>query len=121
MMDDFVNHVNRVWETSDIVGLATYVLWRVNSIHPFINGNGRTARAVSYFVLCVKAGKWLPGSPILPELLRQNRGEYIDALRHADSSIAGDAPYIDKLHDLVSRLLAEQLMSAGIDPSEDSL
>jgi Fic/DOC family len=45
LMDDFVNTVNRTWEQTDPVVLATYVLWRVNNIHPFINGNGRTARA----------------------------------------------------------------------------
>ena len=45
LMDDFVNNVNRSWENADPVVLATLVLWRLNNIHPFINGNGRTARA----------------------------------------------------------------------------
>ena len=45
LMDDFVNIVNRRWEKADPVWLAAYVLWRLNHIHPFINGNGRTARA----------------------------------------------------------------------------
>jgi fido (protein-threonine AMPylation protein) len=66
LMDDFVNQINVNWLNSDAVALATYVLWRMNNIHPFINGNGRTARAASYFVLCVKAGGWLRGDPILP-------------------------------------------------------
>jgi Fic family protein len=87
-MDDFVNTVNRVREQSDSVVLASFVLWRMNAIHPFINGNGRTARAASYFVLCVKSGGWLPGAPILPELLRQNRLEYVSALQAADQSLA---------------------------------
>ena len=69
LMDDFVNLVNRSWESSEAVALATFVLWRLNHIHPFINGNGRTARAVSYFVLCLRANQWLPGLTILPELL----------------------------------------------------
>jgi hypothetical protein len=50
LMDDFVNMVNRNWDTTDAVFLATFVLWRLNNIHPFINGNGRTARAACYFV-----------------------------------------------------------------------
>ncbi|WP_413916694.1 Fic family protein [Candidatus Skiveiella danica] len=87
-MDDFVNTVNRNWESADPVGLAAYVLWRLNHIHPFINGNGRTARAASYFVLCVKAGQWLPGTTILPELLRRERASYVTALQSADSSLA---------------------------------
>jgi hypothetical protein len=65
--------------------LAWMALWRLNYI-PFINGNGRTARAASYFVLCCKAGGWLPGNPILPELLRQNRPAYVAALQKADAS-----------------------------------
>ncbi|WP_409566306.1 Fic family protein [Methylobacterium sp. J-070] len=66
-MDDFVNEVNRAWESTDDVVLATHVLWRLKNIHPLINGNGRTARAVCYFVLCLKAGGWPAGDPILPE------------------------------------------------------
>ena len=57
LMDDFVNEVNRNWEKTDPVVLATYVLWRMNHIHPFINGNGRTARAASLFcALCNRRG-----------------------------------------------------------------
>lgn len=87
LMDDFVDRVNRYWDTaSDEVYLAAYVLWRLNWIHPFINGNGRTARASCYFVMCLKMGGWLPGKTILPELLRQPqyRQRYVLALRHAD-------------------------------------
>jgi prophage maintenance system killer protein len=71
LMDDFVNSVNRQWETTDPVTLCALVLWRLNLIHPFINGNGRTARATAYFVLCLKLGGHLRGQTMLPELLRQ--------------------------------------------------
>lgn len=112
LMDDFVNDVNRIWERTDPVVLATYVLWRINSIHPFINGNGRTARAASYFVLCVRGGGWLPGDVILPELLRRNRAEYVAALQIADRAAPG-GPDLSNLHALVSNLLVEQLNSAA--------
>ena len=59
-MDDFVNLINLYWESGDTVRLSAEVLWRLNFIHPFINGNGRTARAACYFVLCVKCG-WMSG------------------------------------------------------------
>lgn len=115
--------MNRGWETTDAVALATYVLWRINHVHPFINGNGRTARAASYFVLCVKAGGWLPGVPILPEKLRQgpNRDEYVSALKVADTSAAAGTLELTPLHTLVSRLLDEQMASVGIvtDPGQD--
>ena len=111
LMDDFVNVVNYNWKSADPVVLATYVLWRLNNVHPFINGNGRTARAAAYFVLCVKAGGWLVGEPILPELIRQNRDEYIAALQHAHvSNDAGDVD-LRPLHELIMRLLAQQIAS----------
>ena len=113
LMDDFVNQVNRTWETTDAVVLSTFVLWRLNNIHPFINGNGRTARAASYFVLCLKLGGWPNGSTILPELIRQNRDEHCVALQKAhDAFAASGEPDLVDLHGIVSRLLEEQLASA---------
>jgi Fic family protein len=116
LMDDFVNEVNRNWEKTDPVVLATYVLWRLNHIHPFINGNGRTARAACYFVLCVTAGGWLKGETILPELIRQNHKEYTDALIAADKSLATPTFDMSALHAFVSRLLTEQLATAKEEP-----
>jgi hypothetical protein len=113
LMDDFVNVVNRIWEQADPVVLATLVLWRLNNIHPFINGNGRTARASCYFVLCVKAGNLLPGTTILPELIKQNHQEYVDALQAGHDSAAAGNLDLSRLHALVSRLLAVQLGSAS--------
>lgn len=109
LMDDFVNTVNRNWEQTDAVSLATHVLWRLNHIHPFINGNGRTARASSYFALCLKAGGWLPGEVILPELLRRNRPEYVAALKKGDASLQAGELDLTDLHALISKLLDEQL------------
>ena len=40
LMEDFVNGVNRDFGTADPVVLAAFVLWGLNAIHPFINGNG---------------------------------------------------------------------------------
>lgn len=112
LMDDFVNDVNRQWDRLDSVVLACYVLWRLNLIHPFINGNGRTARAASYFVLCLKEGGLLKGSPILPELIKRNREEYVGALKKVDASVALGKLDLSSLHSLVMRLLGEQLQSA---------
>lgn len=112
LMDDFVNMVNLNWEKTDAVVLASYVLWRLNYIHPFINGNGRTARAAAYFVLCVKSGGWLRGATIVPELLKRDRDEYVSALRVADLSLQGGREVdLSRLHELLSRLLTEQLSS----------
>ncbi len=107
MMDDLTNTVNWHWQAADPVGLTAFVLWKINHIHPFINGNGRTARAVCYFTLCVKSGGLLPGKRILPELLRQDEFQkpYQLALREADSGS------LKKLIELIRQLLATQLQS----------
>jgi len=61
-------------------------LWRLNWIHPFIEGNGRTARAACYYLLCVKHGAILPGRKIVPERIRENREPYYAALKSADTA-----------------------------------
>jgi Fic family protein len=120
-MDDFVNMVNRNWDSSDPVVLATYVLWRLNNIHPFVNGNGRTARAACYFVLCLKVGGWPEGSIILPELIRRDREEYCVALQTAHVAFANTGePDLAHLHTVVSRLLQEQLASAPLPADEQT-
>lgn len=111
-MDDFVNTANREWEKADPLTLGAYVLWRLNHIHPFINGNGRTARAASYFVICLKLNGWLPGSTILPELLRQNRNEYVTVLKAVDASYNAGALDLAPLRGLIERLLMQQVSSA---------
>lgn len=126
LMDDFINSVNRTWDLTDEVSLATLVLWRLNHIHPFINGNGRTARAASYFVLCLKAGGWLPGEIILPELLRRDRDQYVVALKRGDESFEAGALDLTELHALISTLLDEQLapfaegQAESTEPSTES-
>lgn len=111
LMDDFVNVVNRNWSGSDPVALATFVLWRLNFIHPFINGNGRTARAACYFVLCLALGGLITeGEKILPELLKRDRDDYVQALKQADEPLRrGEPVNLGPLHTLVQKLLNEQL------------
>lgn len=112
LMDDFVNTVNRHWERADPVALAAYVLWRLNWIHPFINGNGRSARTACYFVLCVKAQRWLPGTTILPELIRRERQRYELGLRQADASASSGELDLSLLRALLAELLSEQIDGA---------
>jgi len=121
LMQMFTNQVNRQWDTIDAVSLAAFVLWRLNYIHPFINGNGRAARAACHFVLCLKAGGWLPGDPILPELIRLNRPEYVKCLKAVDASAAAGTVDLGPLHEFLTRLIDEQLRSAGPpEPPSDS-
>ena len=95
LMGDFLFTVRYRWHKVSALYLGAYVLWQINAIHPFVNGNGRTARAACYFVICTRLGNWLGGRVILPELLRRNRKEYIAALEHADNT--GDLSVLIRL------------------------
>jgi Fic family protein len=50
LMDRFISFVHENWYICTPTELAAYALWRMNWIHPFIEGNGRTARAVAYYL-----------------------------------------------------------------------
>ncbi|WP_174286577.1 Fic family protein [Sphingomonas bacterium] len=85
LMDQFISVVHENWDVIDHpTWLPAYALWRMNWIHPFIEGNGRTARAACYYLICMKAGGLLPGRKIVPERIRENREPYYAALRAAD-------------------------------------
>ena len=60
-IEEMCDYVNDNWEARAAIHLSAYILWRLNWIHPFDDGNGRTSRALSYLVLCVKLGYRLPG------------------------------------------------------------
>ncbi len=116
LMNSFVNEVNYAWQAEDALVLAAYVLWKVNHIHPFINGNGRTARALCYYVVCVKSGGLLKGSTTLPELIRKNHQEYVQLLKDADAGVKeGKLDYLVGIHAFLVRLTQEQLQSAPDD------
>lgn len=66
---------------------SAIALWRFNWLHPFPGGNGRTARALSYVVLCMDLGRMLPGVPTIPSLISGRRDDYIDALRAVDAAV----------------------------------
>ena len=104
-MGVFLHSLRLLWNELPPINLGAYTLWQINRIHPFENGNGRTARAACHYVLCIKAGAWLGGKVILPELIRRNREEYIEALKHADIG------NMDPLLSLVQFWLIKQLSS----------
>ena len=115
MMDDFVNLVNVSWNNADPILLSAYVLWKLNYIHPFINGNGRTARACCYFVVCVKSGGLLPGTKILPQLLKEHRSRYVDSLKFADNEYENGNSLQEILTptmELIRELLSVQMETA---------
>lgn len=89
--------------------LAAFALWRLNWVHPFIEGNGRTARAACYYLMCLRYGDLIPGKKIVPERIRENRKPYYDALKSAD--VAWSAGHFDQseLDRYLQGLLVSQL------------
>jgi len=110
---DMCDYVNAHWDTSSALHLAAYVMWRLNWIHPFADGNGRTSRALSYVVLSIKLDSILPGSPTIPDLIDANKDPYYKGLEKADS-VWKDSEVVDvsDLEDLLGGLLAKQLLAA---------
>lgn len=109
LLEELCDYVNDNWDKTP-VHLAAYVMWRLNWIHPFADGNGRTSRVLSFFVLSVKLGFVLPGSPTLPELVIAHRSDYEDALDAADAAYKKNETIdVSKMERLIELLLAKQL------------
>jgi Fic family protein len=85
MLEELCDYVNQNWIQSSAIHLAAYVLWRLNWIHPFTDGNGRTARASSYLVLCLKLGYPLYGLSVSAQIAEDKR-PYYAALEAADEA-----------------------------------
>jgi Fic family protein len=108
LVEDLCDYVNDQWERTPI-HLAAYVMWRLNWIHPFADGNGRTSRIVSYVVLSIRAGALLPGTPTIPDQIVDNRKPYFDALDAADLADREGRLDVSKMEELLASLLANQL------------
>lgn len=112
LMAEFETTLQQAWKVSNPVEVAAYCLWRINWIHPFVNGNGRAARAFAYACLCLKFGFMLPGQQTVIDLIMTNKPEFEAALRHADETFAAQHnPDLAPLNAFVERLLIEQLVS----------
>lgn len=108
-MDRFISVIQENWYIFPPTYLAAYGLWRLNWVHPFIEGNGRTARAVCYYLLCVRSGALLPGRKIVPERIREEREPYYAALRAADLAWHEGNLDVSVMDAYLARLLTAQL------------
>jgi Fic family protein len=109
LMDRFISFIHENWFVASPTQLAAYGLWRLNWVHPFIEGNGRTARATCYYLLCVRSGMLLPGKKIVPERIRENRDAYVTALRAADQAWDQGNLDISEMDSYLAGLLQAQL------------
>jgi fido (protein-threonine AMPylation protein) len=112
--------INERWNQDDAFSLAAYALWRLSWIHPFTDGNGRTARALSYLILSIRLGFVLPGSRTIPEQLRQHRSRYFDALSAADSAFQTRSEVdVRGIEVMLREMLSKQLRDAPALSDED--
>lgn len=117
LVSEMCSYVNENWNDKSALYLAAYLLWRMNWIHPFADGNGRTARIVSYVVLSVKLNGLLPGTPTIPDQIAADKSPYYEALEQADDSWKRDILALSKMEVMLEAMLAKQLLSAAQEAS----
>lgn len=108
-VEELCDYVNEKWNEKSATHLAAYVMWRLNWIHPFTDGNGRTSRAASYMILCIKMGYVIPGKRTIPDQIAQDKTPYYKALESADIAWEQGRLDLTPMKDLLSSMLAKQL------------
>jgi Fic family protein len=83
-VEQLCDYINEQWQQKSPLHLAVYTLWKLSWIHPFTDGNGRTSRAASYLILCVKLGYLLPGRKTIPDQIAADKTPYYKALEAAE-------------------------------------
>jgi hypothetical protein len=111
LVEEMCAYVNEKWAAVTATHLAAYLMWRLNWIHPFFGGNGRTSRAISYLVLCARLELVIPGERTIPDLIESNPKPYYDALRAADEAWENGKLNLSEMETLLGDLLGSQLMS----------
>jgi Fic family protein len=112
LLEQLCDYVNDHWADRSAIHLSSFVMWRLNWVHPFKGGNGRTSRAASYLVLCVRAGQLFPGALTIPDQIVAKRDPYYIALDAADAAWAKGMVDVSGMEVLLEAMLARQLMSA---------
>jgi len=117
LVEQMCDYINENWAEKMAAHLSAYAMWRMNWIHAFTDGNGRTARAVSYLVLSLRLKMKIPGNPTIPEMIIDNRKPYYDALEHADQNLGRDTVDLGEMESLIESLLAKQLLTVVSEAS----
>jgi Fic family protein len=109
-IDEMCDHAKR---QVDMFYCAAFLLWRLNWIHPFSDGNGRVSRALCAICLSVEIGV-STAHRVIPGLL-DRKNDYFAALESADKKWAkSDQDYSDSevvsemqmlLHDIYCDIL----------------
>lgn len=119
-VDELCEYVQSNWPAASPLHLSSYVMWKLNWIHPFSGGNGRTSRALSYLVFCAKLGYPIPGTNTIPVQIVSNRAPYYAALDAADDAWAEKRIDVTVMEQLLAEMLANQLTSVMDDATSGS-
>jgi Fic family protein len=109
-IEELCDYVNDKWDEKSPIHLAAYVMWKLNWIHPFTDGNGRTSRAASYMILCLKMGYVLPGKKTIPDQISEDKTPYYKALEAADTAWDEGRIELSAMKTLLDSMLAKQLL-----------
>ena len=120
LVEDFCDYINDNWNEQTAIHLSAYALWRLNWIHPFVDGNGRTARIISYIILCAKLGYKLPGEVTIPEQISNDKDPYYKALEAADTGFQKGILNLSLMESLLKDFLAGQLISIHDEASGEN-
>lgn len=110
-LEEFLDYVDSKWDSESALHLSAYVMWRLNWIHPFVDGNGRTSRAASYLVLCARGKGFLLGDKTIPDRITESvatRAAYYSALEKADEAWKKGTVDVSELETLLGNHAAAQ-------------
>lgn len=110
LVEKMFGFVKAEWNSLDPDEASAYLLWRINYIHPFEDGNGRTARALSYSALCLKHGQLFSGRNTVIRQMGADPVRYVQGLRHASQTFeqTGSADLMP-LRNMIQTYLDKQL------------
>ena len=112
LVTELCDYINNHWHEASPFNLSSYAMWRLNWIHPFDDGNGRTSRVLAYVILSIKLGYVLPGSPTIPQQIESDRAHYFEGLEAADAAFKADETIdLSVLETALKGMLAAQLLS----------
>lgn len=110
LVEEMLEYLSSNWASKSAYHLSAYAMWRLNWIHPFADGNGRTSRILSYMVMCAKIGYRIPGSNTIPEQISLNKEPYYQALEVADAAYQDRRVDVSAMEELLQKYLANQLL-----------
>ena len=112
LINNLIVELHESWDEENAFHLAAIVLWKLVWIHPFDDGNGRTARALAFLVVSLKYKILLFGSKSFTSFLRDDyANHYIDGIRHADRTFAMGKVDLLPLAELLAEIVVLQLSS----------